>query len=101
MRVDLLAEFAAKGPLPPKEVAHWRVLEQGEGVSQPRSSEVISFLTFHERELEYLAHWLLHELLNGSGLELQHLNPLGVVTVREAFLGLEPHVDLFWRIFSG
>ena len=51
--------------------------------------------------------WFLHRLLNEWGLELQHLNPTGVlqianfVTVCEAFLEMEPHVDLFWRIFTG
>ena len=52
-------------------------------------------------------HWFLRELLNEWGLELQHLNPTrvlhiaGFITVYEAFLGMEPHVDLFWRIFTG
>ena len=46
-------------------------------------------------------------LLNEWGLELQHLNLTGVlhvadfVTVSKAFLGMEPHVDLFWWIFTG
>ena len=49
----------------------------------------------------------MHGLLNVWGLELQHLNPTGVlhiasfITIYEAFLGMEPHVDLFRRIFSG
>ena len=49
----------------------------------------------------------LRELLNEWGLELQHLNPMGVlhiagfVTVCEAFLGMEPYVDFFRRLFSG
>jgi hypothetical protein len=44
---------------------------------------------------------------NEWGLELQHLNPTGVlhivgfVTVCEAFLGMEPHVNFFWLFFSG
>ena len=52
-------------------------------------------------------HWFLRELLNEWGLELQHLNPTrvlhtaGFVTVCEAFLRIEPHVDLFQRIFTG
>ena len=51
-------------------------------------------------------HWFLHSILNEWGLELQHLNPTrvlhvaGFVTVYEAFLGMEPHVDFFQRIFS-
>ena len=52
-------------------------------------------------------HWFLRGLLNEWGLELQHLNPPGVlhiigfVIVCEAFLRMEPHVDLFWWIFTG
>ena len=67
---------------------------------------MVSFLTFHERGLGYPVHWFLHGLLNEWGLELQHLNLTGVlhiagfVTVYEAFLRMEPHVDLFQRIFS-
>ena len=46
-------------------------------------------------------------LLNEWGLELQHLNPTGVlhiagfVTVCEAFLRMEPHADFFRQLFSG
>ena len=29
------------------------------------------------------------------------LHVAGFITVYEAFLGMEPHVDLFWRIFTG
>jgi len=50
----VLAAFAKKGLLPPKEVAHWRVLH------------IASF-----------------------------------ITICEAFLGMEPQVDLFRWIFNG
>ena len=59
------------------------------------------------RGLGYPAHWFLCGLLNEWGLELQHLNLTGVlhitgfVTVCEAFLGMEPHMDFFRRMFSG
>ena len=52
-------------------------------------------------------HWFLRGLLNKWGLELQHLNPTrvlhiaGFVTICEAFLRMEPHVDLFLWIFIG
>ena len=87
-------------------MAHWRVPGKEEFL-QPRSDEVVSFLTFHERGLGYPAHWFLRGLLNEWGLELQHLNPMGVlhiagfVTIYEAFLRMEPHMDFFWRLFSG
>ena len=73
----------------------------GEAFPQPRAGEVVSFLAFHVRGLGYPTHWFLCGLLNEWGLELQHLNPTGVlhiigfVTVCEAFLGMEPHVDFF------
>lgn len=68
---------------------------------------MVSFLTFYEHGLGYPAHWFLRGLLNEWGLELQHLNPIGVlhiagfVIVCEAFLGMEPHADFFRWLFSG
>ena len=103
----VLATFAQKGLLPPKEVAHWRSPAPGEALPRPQSDEVVSFLDFHERGLGYPAHWFLRGLLNEWGLELQHLHLTGVlhvtgfVTVCEAFLRMEPHMDLFWWIFTG
>ena len=95
-----MKSFAVKEFLSPKEVAHWRAPEREE-FPQPRPGEVVSFLAFHERGLGYLAHWFLRGLLNEWGLELQHLNPTGVlhiadfVTICKAFLEMEPHVDFF------
>ena len=105
MRESVSKAFAAKGFLSPKEVVHWRAPTREEFL-QPRPDEVVSFLTFHERGSGYPAHWFLHGLLNEWGLELQHLNLTGVlhiadfVTVYEAFLGIELHVDFFRRLFS-
>ena len=53
-----------------------------------------------------VTHWILRGLLDEWDLELQHLNPTGVlhiagfITVCEAFLGMKPHVDFFQRIFT-
>ena len=100
MRESMLKAFAAKGFLPPKEVAHWRAPGREEFL-QPWPDEVVSFLTFHERGLGYPVHWFLCGLLNEWGRELQHLNPTGLlhiagfVTVCEAFLGMEPHAYFF------
>ena len=106
MRESVLKAFAVKGFLPPKEVAHWRAPRREE-FSQPRPGEVVSFLAFHDRGLGYPTHWFLRGLLNEWGLELQHLNPTGVlhiigfITICEAFLGMEPHADFFRWLFSG
>ena len=49
---------------------------------------------------------MLCGLLNEWGLELQHLNPMGVlhiagfVTVCEAFIRMEPYADFFRWLFS-
>ena len=101
MDEEVLAAFTEKGLLPSKEVGHWRALTLGEVVPQPRADEVVSFLVFHERRLGYPTHWFLRRPLNEWGLELQHLNPTrvlhiaGFVTACKAFLGMEPHMDLF------
>ena len=52
----VLAAFAEKGLLPPKEVAHWRAPMPGEAVPRPRADEVVSFLAFHKRGLGYPMH---------------------------------------------
>jgi len=78
----------------------------GEDFPQPQDVKVVTFLAFHEHGLGYPAHWILRGLLNEWGLELQHHNPTGVlhitgfITVCEAFLRMEPHVDFFRCIFS-
>ena len=103
----MLAAFTKKGLVPPKEVMHWRAPAPGEVVPRPWANEVVSFLAFHGRGLGYPVHWFLCGLLNEWGLELQHLNltrvlhVAGFITVCEAFLVMEPHVDLFQRIFTG
>ena len=69
VRESVLKAFAAKGFLPPKEVAHWRAPRREE-FPQPQPDEVVSFLTFHEHGLGYPVHWFLRGLLNEWGLEL-------------------------------
>jgi hypothetical protein len=73
----------------------------------PGSGEIVSFLTFHERSLGYPAHSFLLGLLNEWEVELQHLNPNGVlhiasfVTLCEGFLSIDPHANLFQVFFHG
>ena len=66
---EVLAAFAEKGLLLPKEVAYWRAPALREVVLQPWADEVISFLAFHEGRLRYPTHWFLCGLLNEWGLE--------------------------------
>jgi hypothetical protein len=67
----------------------------------PEVDEIMSFLAFHERGLGYLAHPFLLDLLNQWEVELQHLNPNGVlhiagfITLCEGYVGIDPHMNLF------
>ena len=73
----------------------------------PRSDEVVTFCIFYARGLGHPAHPFLLGLLEGWKIGLHHLNPIGMlhiagfVTVCEAFLGIDPHVDLFREMFVG
>jgi hypothetical protein len=65
---------------------------------------VVSFMTFHERGFGVPPHQFLHSLLWYYGLELHHLTPSRVlhitvfVTLCEAYLGIDPDLDL-WKYF--
>ena len=60
----VLAAFAEKGLLPPKEVVHWRAPAPGEAIPRPWADEIVSFLAIHERGLGYPPHWFLLVLLS-------------------------------------
>jgi hypothetical protein len=51
-----LKDFAAKGLLPPRVVAHWRAPPAEHKEPQLEAGEIVSFLAFHGRGLGYLAH---------------------------------------------
>ena len=46
-----LVRLAAEGPIPPKDVAHWRAPPPGEVSPHPRSDEVVTFRIFYARGL--------------------------------------------------
>ena len=78
----------------------------GEDFPQPRPSKMVMFVDFHVRGLGFPVHNFFHGLLHVLGIELQHLNPNGVlqvagfVVVCEGFLGINPHASLFLRVFE-
>ena len=100
-----LERLATEGSIPPKDVAHWRVPPSGEVSPHPHPDEVVTFRIFYSRGLGQLAHSFLLGLLEEWKIGLHHLNPTGILritgfgTVCEAFLGIDPHVDLFWEMF--
>ena len=82
--------------LPPEEVS-----------PHPCPDEVVSFRIFYTWGLQHPAHPFLLGLLEEWKIWLHHLNPTGMlhiagfVTVCEAFLRIDPHVDLFREMFVG
>jgi hypothetical protein len=67
---------------------------------------VVVCATFYEQGFGVPSHWFLRTLLRSYGLELHHLTPLGILhmgafmTLCEAYIGIEPHLDL-WNHFFG
>ena len=100
-----LVRLAAEGSIPPKDVAHWRAPPSGEVSPHPRPDDMVTFRIFYARGLGHPAHPFLLGLLEEWKIGLHHLNPTGMlhiagfVTVCEAFLGIDSHVDLFREMF--
>jgi hypothetical protein len=105
MEESQLEDFTTKGLLPPKVVAHWRAPPAEHEEPHREDDEIVIFLAFHEHGLGYPTHPFLLGLLNEWEVELQHLNPNGVlhivgfVTLCEGFLRIDPHVNLFRAFF--
>jgi hypothetical protein len=80
-----------------------RVLEDPT-FSVPTEGYMMSFMAFYERGFGRPPHRFLYSILRYYGLELHHLTLLGVlhirafVTLREAYLGIIPDLDL-WKYF--
>jgi hypothetical protein len=70
----------------------------------PVGGYVVACTTFFKRGFGVPSHRFLCLLLQFYGLELHHLTPLGIlhvaafVTLHEAYMGVEPHFDL-WNYF--
>jgi hypothetical protein len=71
----------------------------------PAGIYVMACTAFYERGLGVSSHRFLLSLLWSYGLELHHLTPLGILhmaafmIVREAYIGIEPHFDLWSYYF--
>jgi hypothetical protein len=70
----------------------------------PAGGYVVMCAAFYERGFGVPSHRFPHSQLWSYGLEQQHLTPLGIlhmvafVTLCEAFIGIEPHFNL-WSYF--
>jgi hypothetical protein len=65
---------------------------------------IVAYATFYERGFGVPSHRFLRSLLLFYGLELHHLTSSGILhiatfmTLCEAYMGIEPHFDL-WNYF--
>jgi hypothetical protein len=70
----------------------------------PVEGYMVSFVAFYVRGFSMPLHWFLRSLLRYYGVELHHLTPSGVLcimafmTLCEAYLGINPELDL-WKYF--
>ena len=101
-----LEALVSRGELPALTAAEeWRV-PGDEAEPNPLAGYIVSFISFHERGFGVPADDFIRGLLHFWGLEVQHLNPNGVihlstfVVLCEGWLRIEPHWELF-KLFFG
>jgi hypothetical protein len=72
----------------------------------PVKGHVVVCMAFYERGFGVSSHLFLRSLLQSYYLELQHLTPSGIlhmaafVTLCEAYIGIEPHLNLWNHFFQ-
>jgi hypothetical protein len=99
-----LNNLVSEGLLQEKNLVNWRPSYR-EPFPMENVDEIIIFLHFAERGLALPSCSFFRGLLYYYGLELHHLNPNSICHISifiyfcEAFLGIEPHWDLFRFLF--
>jgi hypothetical protein len=99
-----LINLVSEGLLQEKSLVNWRPSFH-ESLPMENVDEIVSFYHFAERGLALPSCSFFQCLLYFYGLELHHLNPNSICHIAifihfcEAFLGIEPHWDLFRFLF--
>jgi hypothetical protein len=99
-----LKNLVSKGLLQEKNLVNWRPSYR-EPFPMENIDEIVTFLHFAEWGLALHSCSFFRGLLYYYGLELHHLNPNSICHISifiyycEAFLGIEPHWDLFRFLF--
>jgi hypothetical protein len=97
-------KFVSEGLLQDKSLVNWHPSFR-EPFPMENVDEIVTFYYFTERGLGLPSCSFLRGLLYFNGLELHHLNPSSICHITiyihlcEAFLGIEPHWDLFRFLF--
>lgn len=99
-----LEEMVMDGTLPDDVTAVWRPVK-GERLPNPCGRELVVFEDFYRRGFGLPAHLFMRKLLAYYGISLVHLNPNSTlhlsifINLCEAYLGIEPHFNLFRYFF--
>ena len=99
-----LESLVKQGFLPTKSVIQWRAA-LGDTRPYENTGEIVGFLPYFERGLGLSCSDFFSLLLYYYGIQLDHLTPNSFVHIFvfvhlcEAFLGIEPHFDLFHHLF--
>jgi hypothetical protein len=99
-----LMNLVSEGLLQEKSLVNWRPSFR-ELLPMENMDEIVSFYHFSEWGLALPSCSFFRGLLYFYGLELHHLNPNSICHIAifihfyEAFLGIEPHWDLFRYLF--
>jgi hypothetical protein len=101
---NVLLNLVSEGLLQEKSLVNWQPSFR-ELLPMENVDEILSFYHFSERGLALPSCSFFRGLLSFYGLELHHLNPNSICHIAifihfcEAFLGIEPHWDLFRFLF--
>jgi hypothetical protein len=104
VRDEDLQLLVNRGLLPPKKLGNWNSVYQKPFPSE-NTSDTIVYTSFFERSLGLPVSKFLRGLLFFYKIELYHLNPNGIFQIAlfvhmcEAFLGINPHFQLFRYFF--
>jgi hypothetical protein len=100
-----LQKLLKRGFMLAAELEAYRVLEDPTSPA-PAEGYMVSFMTFYERGFSVPPHQFLCLLLRYYDLELHHLTPsevlhiMAFVTLCEAYLRINPDLDLWKYFFS-
>ena len=95
-----LNDLVRMGLLHNQELGGWRASE-GERYPEPRAGEIVVFEDFFKRGFGLPGHPFLHGLLLYYEIGICNVQPNSILLVAtfihlcEAFIGIEPHFDLF------
>jgi hypothetical protein len=106
-KTEDLLPLLNSGFLREKEVDMWRATVGDPYPMEKNPDEIPMFARFAERGLSLPVSDFFKGLMGYYGIEYLNLNPNGIfhivvfVHFCEAFLGIKPHWNLFWKFFRG